>query len=122
MATATDGTYLTWMPTKSGSSAASFWMANVSVGIVSNGPRGSLSNLSASSPVLVIVTTTLRFWTPLTVSGPPGAGRGPRQQRLLQLRTLRVGLSCRMMRRRKTDTSRGEEVMGYNGQDVSGED
>lgn len=64
------GTYLTLIPVKEGLAPVPSVMAKVSVGSFDSGPRGSLRTLIVSSPVLVIVATTLRLSTVLTCSGP----------------------------------------------------
>ena len=64
------GTYLTFAPMKLGLSPESVVMSKVLAGSVCRAPRGSLRSLRVSSPVLVSVVATFRFWTSSTASGP----------------------------------------------------
>ncbi len=64
------GTYLSFMPVNEGVAPDPVEMANVSVGSLFKGPRGSFKILRVSSPVLVRVVVSLRFSTELTVEGP----------------------------------------------------
>ncbi len=70
-AAATAGTYFTLIPVKEGvAPVASLVILKVSAGNFDRGLRGSLSNLTVSSPVFVRVAVTLRFSTVLTDAGP----------------------------------------------------
>lgn len=68
--TAVVGTYLTLTPVKEGWAPVTSVIANVSVGSLFKGPRGSFKILSVSSPVLVSVVDIFRFSTVLTEAGP----------------------------------------------------
>lgn len=64
------GAYFSRTPVNVGLVPLTLLMVNVLVGVLDNGPRGSLRILIVSSPILRKVVITLRLSTPLTLSSP----------------------------------------------------
>lgn len=68
-AAATSGTYLAVAPVKAGRWLFASVMEKTSVGRVLKGLRGSFKSVKGSSPVLVIIASTLKFSMSVTTSG-----------------------------------------------------